>query len=141
MRNPNFKLGWVMKPNIAGLTHFHSEITQEDILAVYQETNALLQGIRSELDIIIDNRMVPMESLLSLADLQQSFHFLKNEFLRYIVMVKPMHLKISTEAIPIEKSEGVQLKYVSSIQEAMNFLMEKNPDLKKGISDRDFFQL
>jgi len=139
MRKANYKLGWIAEPKLAGLTHFHSEILPEDIAGVFRDAEALIQSAKEEFHIIIDNRKVPMESLYSLKDLQESSPFLQNELLGYVVIVKPDCCEIPEERKAIEEVKGVFLMYVDSIGEAVDFLQRNVEGMRKAQVDRAFF--
>ncbi len=139
MRTSNYKIGWIIKPTLVGLTHFHPEIIEEDFLGIYKQTEILFKTVTDEFHLIIDNRLAPMKSLHSLIELQESFHFLRNEFLGYIIIVKPNHLKIESKNNSIEVANGVRLKNVSSIQEGINFLQKNKAISKSETLDKLFF--
>ena len=123
MSEPNFKVGWVIPNKIAVLTHFHSAITPEDIQGVMTESGRLLQGADDEFHLIIDNRVAPLPKIYSLEQLQDSSPILSHPLLKYLVVVKPMHLILPE--IEEESKNGVTLKNVASVQEAFQFLSER----------------
>ena len=138
-REPNFKLGWISPKRLAGLTHFHPEITQDDMMGVYHGASELLKGADQEFHMIIDNRMAPLNALFTLQELQAMSPFLQHPLLKYLVVVKPLHLTLNEEQAQIQEANGVLLKNVSGIEEGMNFL-KKNQALS-GITapDPQFF--
>ena len=139
MRTPNYKVGWILDTKVAALTHFHSEITQEDIIGVFTETQKLLQDAKEPFQIIIDNRLAPLNKLFSLEELQNSSPLLLHPLLDHIVIVKPNHLELGTNETLIEKRESTTLKNVSSIHEALDFLRQTVPELNQGKMDLHFF--
>ncbi|KQC00839.1 hypothetical protein [Pedobacter sp. Hv1] len=139
MRAPNYKVGWILETKVAALTHFHSEITHEDMIGVFTETQKLLMDTKGPFQIIIDNRLAPLNKLFSLEELQNSSPLLLHPFLDHIVIVKPNHLELRINETPIEKRKSTYLKNVSSIQEALNFLRQAIPELSQAKMDSHFF--
>tara|TARA_R110000868_G_scaffold411291_1_gene702873 strand:- start:1594 stop:2022 length:429 start_codon:yes stop_codon:yes gene_type:complete len=139
MRTPNYKVGWLIETKVAALTHFHSEITQEDIIGVFTETQKLLQDMKELFHIIIDNRLAPLNKIFSLEELQNSSPILLHPLLSYIVIVKPNHLELRINETVIENREGKYLKNVSSIHEALDFVRQTIPELHQGKMDIHFF--
>jgi hypothetical protein len=125
MRSPNFKVDWILPQTLAGLTHFHAEITSADIMGVFEHTHALLQKVEKEFHILIDNRLAPLPYIYSLIELQALSPVLNHPWLRYVVIVKPNHLALGSQHMDIEVSNGVLLKNVSTVQEGMDFLVRQ----------------
>lgn len=139
MRTPNFKIGWLIPQKMAALTHYHSEITQDDIIGVFTETQKLLQNAKEPFQIIIDNRLAPLKKMYSLEELQNSSPLLLHPFLNHIVIVKPNHLELRINETLIEKRESTYLKNVSSIHEALDFIQCAVPELKQYEISMSFF--
>ena len=139
MSASNYKVGWIVETKVAALTHFHSEITHEDIIGVFTEAQKLLMDAKGPFQIIIDNRLAPLTKLFSLEELQNSSPLLRHPLLNHIVIVKPNHLDLMINETVIEKWERTYLKNVSSIQEALNFLRLAIPELNKAKMDSHFF--
>jgi len=138
MRIPNYKVGWIIPHKVAGLTHFHSDIQQEDVAGVFLETQKLLQNVDVPFHILIDNRLAPLNKIYSLEELQQFSPFLRHPFLNYIIIVKPDGLKLESGQIGVEEKNGISLKNVGTVPEAFDFLNEVIPDLDKGQIDLGF---
>lgn len=139
MRTPNYKVGWIIPGKLAALTHFHSDITPEDIMGVFSETQKLLENVDQHFHILIDNRLAPLEKIYSLEELQHFSPFLRHPFLNHLVIVKPEKLKLEESQTKEERQGNVCLKNVSSIQEAFNFFQETAPDFDKDEIDQQFF--
>ncbi|WP_300666318.1 hypothetical protein [Fluviicola sp.] len=139
MRTSNYKVGWILETKVAALTHFHSEITHEDIIGVFTEAQKLLQDVKESFHIIIDNRLAPLNKLFSLEELQNSSPLLLHPLLNHIVIVKPNHLELRPNETFIEKRGRVTLKNVASIHEALDFLRQTIPELNQGKTDIHFF--
>jgi len=139
MRTSNYKVGWISATKVAALTHYHSEITREDIIGVFTETQKLLKDVKGPFQIIIDNRLAPLNKIFSLEELQNSSPLLLHPLLNHIVIVKPNHLELSISETLIEKRESTSLKNVSSVQEALNFLQQAIPELNQAKIDIHFF--
>jgi hypothetical protein len=128
MRTPNYKVGWLIPGKVAALTHFHAEITQEDMAGVITETMALLKDVKDPFHIIIDNRVAPLDMIYTLEDLQKVSAVLNHPLLAYVVIVKPDHLELGKEEMTVQSAGNVHLKNVSSIQEAAGFLCTQGAD-------------
>jgi hypothetical protein len=139
MRQPNYRLDWYIPHQVAALTHFHPDVTSEDFMAVVQAGQELLQDVREEFHVIIDNRVVAMSSPATLSQMKQMAPFMNHPFLRWVVVVKPQHLVLDTGALPIEQDGLTQLKNVSSLEEARSYLREAAPDLHWRRADEAFF--
>jgi hypothetical protein len=139
MRQANYRIGWYIPHQIAALTHFHSDVTMEDFMAVVQEGQELLQDMRNEFHVIIDNRVVAMSSPAKLSQMKQMVSFMNHPLLRWVIVVKPQHLLMDTDTLPIEREGETQLKNVSSLGEAMSYLREIALDLQWEQADKAFF--
>lgn len=139
MRTPNYKVGWILENKVAALTHFHSEITHEDIIGVLTETQKLLQDAKEPFQIIIDNRLAPLNRVFSLEELQNSSPLLLHPLLNHLVVLKPNHLELSINETLVEKRKSTYLKNVSSLQEALDFLRQTIPELNQCEMDIHFF--
>ena len=129
MRQPNYKLGWYIPNQIAALTHFHSDVTQEDFMGVLQTGEALLKDVDSPFHVIIDNRVVSMAVPASLSQMKEMVSFMNHPLLRWVVVVKPARLDLDTSRLPIEQIEKTQLKNVSSLPEAIVHLRAVTNDI------------
>lgn len=139
MRTPNYKVGWIIESKVAALTHYHSEITQEDIIGVFAETQRLLQGVKESFQIIIDNRLAPLKKIHSLEELQNASPLLLHPFLDHIIIVKPNHLELEIKETFKEKRGSKYLKNVNSIDEALGFVRHLIPELEQYKIDIHFF--
>lgn len=139
MRQPNYRIGWYIPNQIAALTHFHPEVTAEDFMGVVQAGQELLQPVSNEFHIIIDNRMVGMSSPATLSQIKQMVPYMNHPFLRWIVVIKPEHLVLNTERLPIEQEGETHLKNVASLQEALSTLRQIAADLRWHMADLAFF--
>ena len=139
MRQPNFKFDWFVLDHIIGLTHFHAEVIEEDIMGVMKKGQELTSTIEKDFHILIDNRVVKMPGLLSLEQLKQMVPYINHPSLRWIVVIKPEDLLLDTGSLPIEDDREKHLKNVSSLPEAIGFLIENAPEVKWQNANIDFF--
>ncbi|PCJ64870.1 MAG: hypothetical protein COA58_11390 [Bacteroidetes bacterium] len=139
MKSPNYKVGWLVKNQLAALTHFHSNITQEDIQGVLKETQDLIKNITEPFSIIIDNRLAPINQIYSLTQLQSSSPVLSHPQLEYLIIIKPNHLTLTEKHKHIEIAKGVKLVNTSSINTSTDFLLEKNKTLSLKSINLDLF--
>lgn len=139
MRQPNYKLGWYIPNQIAALTHFHPDVTQEDFMGVIQTGEALLKDVDSEFHVIIDNRVVAMAAPASLSQMKEMVSFMNHPMLRWVIVVKPASLDLDTSKLPIEQSGKTQLKNVSSLPEAINHLQATTIGVVWEKADATFF--
>jgi len=121
----NYKVGWLIHNKLAALTHYHANITEDDIKGVIADADELIQGISSPISIIIDNRKAPLSKIFSLEQLRAMSPFLNNTMLRWIIIIKPEHLSIKNNT-EIEHSDMIRLKNVSTIEEAVLFMNENH---------------
>jgi hypothetical protein len=139
MRQPNYKLGWFIPGQVAALTHFHADVTQEDFMGVIQTGEALLKDADSEFHVIIDNRVVEMAAPASLSQMKGMVSFMSHPLLRWVVVVKPANLDLNTGSLPIEQIDKTQLKNVSSLPEAISHLQAAANDIAWEKADATFF--
>ena len=139
MQQPNYKLGWFIPNQIAALTHFHANVTQEDFMGVIQTGQKLLGNMSDTFHVIIDNRFVEMATPAKLSDMKAMVPYMNNPALNWVVVIKPKGLSLDTNALPIEQAGSTQLKNVASLNEAINFLQQQMPDLDWSHADRGFF--
>ncbi len=139
MRQPNFKLDWLIPNQIIGLTHFHSDVTSEDVMGVIQKGQELTSSIENEFHILIDNRAVNMPAPISLSQMKQMVSYMNHPLLRWVLVVKPESLALDTSDLPVEKDGTVHLKNVSSLTQAIDFLRETAPGVQWGQIDTTFF--
>lgn len=139
MRPPNYKLDWFVPNQIAALTHFHADVTTEDVMGVVNTGQELLSHVENAFHIIIDNRVVAMPAPVSLQQMRQMVPYMNHPHLRWVVVVKPESLALDTAALPIEKEGETRLKNVSSLDKAISFLRTAHPDLEWQHADTTFF--
>ena len=141
MRAPNYKVGWLVEHKVAALTHFHSEITPEDIRGVFTETQKLLKDVKEPFQLIIDNRLAPLNRIYSLEELQNASPPLQHPFLGYLIVVKPNQLELSFSEKAIQERNGKYLKNAASIEEAFDFVRQLIPEVNAGELDLHFFDV
>ena len=139
MRQPNYKLGWFVPNQIAALTHFHSNVTQEDFMGVVEAGQQLLSDVMDVFHVIIDNRVVAMSAPVPLQQMKQMVSYMNQPWLRWVIVVKPEGLSVDTTDLPIEKDGETQLKNVSSLREAICFLREVSAGVMWSEADVTFF--
>ena len=93
----------------------------------------------NEFHIIIDNRKVGMSAPASLSQMKQMVPYMNHPLLRWVVVVKPEHLVLNTEDLPIEQEGETRLKNVSSLAEALSYLRHIAGDLQWDQADLAFF--
>lgn len=139
MRQPNYRLGWYVPNQIAALTHFHPDVTAEDVQGVFQGAQKLLQHVSNEFYMIIDNRVVAMSSPVSLRQIKQMAPFMNHPLLRWVVVVKPERLALDTDSLPVEHEGATRLKNVASLEEAINHLQQVTAEVQWQQADVAFF--
>ena len=92
MRQPNYKFDWFIPEQIIGLTHFHAAVTEEDIMGVMQKGQELTENLVREFHVLIDNRVINMPGLMSLAQMKQMVPYVNHPQLKWIVVIKPESL-------------------------------------------------
>ncbi len=139
MRPPNYRIGWYIPQQIAALTHLHPEVTTADFQGVVQEGAALLQSVNTAFHIIIDNRQMELAAPVRLSQMQLLVPYMNHPQLRWVVVVKPMHVVLSTEHRAIEQAGSIHLKNVASLPDAIQFLQQTTPGLHWDQADVAFF--
>ena len=139
MRQPNYRIGWYIPYQVAALTHFHPDVTVEDLTGVVQEGQELLKQVSNEFSIIIDNRVVGMSTLASLTQMRQMVPYMSHPLLRWVVIIKPERLALDTDTLPIEAEGATQLKNVSSLEEALGYLQRVTEDIQWQQANLTFF--
>lgn len=139
MRQPNYRIGWYIPYQVAALTHFHPDVTIEDFTGVVQDGQELLRQVSNEFSIIIDNRVVGMSTLASLRQMRQMVPYMSHPLLRWVVVIKPEHLALDTDALPIEAEATTQLKNVSSVEQALRYLQQVTEDVQWQQANVTFF--
>ena len=123
-RTPNFKIGWILSNKVIALTHFHHEITKEDISAIMEESVNMLKNVTKEFHMIIDNRVAPIDQLYTLEQLQQSSPILSHPYLRYLILIKPLQISTIDLHQETEENGNVILKNVESVKDAIRTLKD-----------------
>ena len=139
VRQPNYKFDWFIPEQIIGLTHFHAAVTEEDIMGVMQKGQELTENLVREFHVLIDNRVINMPGLMSLAQMKQMVPYVNHPQLKWIVVIKPESLVTDTDSLPIEKDGSQSLKNVASLPEALEFLMAERPEIGWERAASDFF--
>lgn len=137
MRKENYKVGWLVKQKLAALTHFHADISSEDIMGVFKETERMISNTNQSFSIIIDNRLAPMNRVYSLEELQNSSSILSHPLLEYLII--PNHLALNAEQKKVEISNGVQLINTESVKNAIEIIKEKKGYVMKEATILGFF--
>jgi hypothetical protein len=138
-RPPNYKVGWIQPGKVAALTHFHADIRPEDVAGVMQASTELLQQVSDDFDLVIDNRVAPIDHLYPLAQLQQSASIFSHPHLRNLIIIKPMRVAAIAEGQRTEKSGKVTLYHVASVEEALATLSNRTDGSDPGELNHDFF--
>ncbi len=139
MRQPNFKLDWFIPQSVIGLTHFHADVIPEDFEGVLQAGQELTKTIDHDFYLLIDNRVVNMPALISLQQMRQVVPYMSHPNLRWVLVVKPEQLQQDTSALPVEQEGQVQLKNVSDLSEAFDFLQTLIPESQWQQAQTTFF--
>lgn len=124
MRAPNYKVGWLVDQKLAALTHYHPNITPEDIMGVYTESHNLLEGVTTPFHLFIDNRLAPFDKIYTLSELLEMSPLLRHPYLSHIVVVKPNHLKLYAIDVVLQTQAQVSLQNVDSVQDGISFLKQ-----------------
>ncbi len=139
MRNENYKVGWLVPQKLAALTHFHSDISSEDIEGVFKDTERMISNVNQLFSIVIDNRLAPMNRVYSLEELQNSSSILKHPLLEYLIIIIPKHLTLNAEQKKVEISNGVKLINTESVKNAIDLIKENKGYAIKEEIISDFF--
>lgn len=138
-REKNYKIGWVLPNQVAGLTHFHADVTMDDMQGVVTEGTTLIDSVAQIFHIIIDNRVVGNTQRANLKQMKQFVPYMSNPFLRWVVVVLPEASDVDPKTISIEQDDDTQLIHVHTLDEAINHLKSIDSSLDWTQSDADFF--
>jgi hypothetical protein len=113
------------------------EVTQDDYMGILEQTNACLQEAQQSFHLIIDNRIIKSEQVVSLDVILQSNPQLQQSTLRWVIMILPDFLRDTAVDRDVQQIGDVQLKYVDSLATAMNTLrmLDASLDWESRISD------
>lgn len=134
-----YKAGWYIPQQILALTHLVPEVTQDDFMGILETTNACLQEAQQPFHLIIDNRIIKNEQVVSLDVILQSIPQLQQSPLRWVIMILPHTLRSTAIDRDIHQVGDVQLKYVDSLATALDTLRGLDTSLDWESRDADFF--
>lgn len=134
-----YKAGWFIPQQILALTHLVPEVTQDDFMGILEATNACLQEAQHPFHLIIDNRIIKSEQVVSLDVILQSMPQLQQSPLRWVIMILPDPLRDTAFDRDVQQSGDVQLKYVDSLTIALDTLRGLDASLDWEARDSDFF--
>jgi hypothetical protein len=134
-----YKAGWFIPQQIMALTHLVPEVTADDFVGIMSATNACLQDARHPFHLIIDNRMIKSDQVVSLGVILQTISQLQQSPLRWVVMVLPHHLRDTADNREIQRIGDVQLRYVDRLATAFDVLQKEDASINWDIRVTDFF--
>lgn len=136
MSETTYRVGWVIPYQVAGLTHYTEEVTNQDIEAVLDEAYALLSDVEHPFHLIIDNRNLRHTRLTTLAELAEVLPF---PMLERIVVVVPR--TYHGALLPVEQDGYLHLIHVRDIASALAHLRAKDDSLDWQFLDENFFSI
>lgn len=132
-----YKVGWFIPQQILALTHLVPEVSQDDFVGILNATNACLPEVQQPFHMIIDNRIIKSEVVVSLEVILQTLPQLQQSPLRWIMMVLPHRVRDGAINRDIQQLGDIQLKYVDTIVAALDTLqaMAASLDWESHVSD------
>ena|SRR5687768_5469086 len=133
------KVGWFIPQQILALTHLASEVTQEDFADIMSMTQACLGDVEHPFHLIIDNRNIKSEQVVSLDIILQSMPQLQSLPLGWIVMILPYVLREKANTRDTQHVGDIHLQYVDSLTAALEVLHAVDPTLNWETQVTDFY--
>jgi hypothetical protein len=133
------KVGWFIPQQILALTHLAPEVTQEDFIEIMSMTQACLAEVEHPFHLIIDNRSIKSEQVVSLDIILQSMPQLQSLPLGWIVMILPYVVREKANTRDTQHVGDIHLQYVDSLAAALEVLHAIDPALNWEAQAVDFF--
>lgn len=134
-----YRVGWFIPQQIMALTHFVSEVTQDDFSGIVDATNICLQDASQPFNMIIDNRIIKNEQVVALEVILQSMPQLQNLPLRQVIMILPCAIGYKAATMEVQRMGDIQLRCVDGLTAAFATLRATDASLKWGLQISDFF--
>lgn len=134
-----YKVGWFLPQQVMALTHLVPVVTQDDFIGISQDTTARLGEVTQPFHIIIDNRIIKNEQVVSLEMILQTMPQLQSQPLRWIIMILPDSLRHQAADMATQRAGTVQLMYVDSLVSAFAALRDVDASLNWDGQVSDFF--
>ena len=134
-----YKAGWFIPQQILALTRLVPEVSQDDFMGILETTNACLQEVQQPFHMIIDNRIIKSEMVVSLDIILQTMPQLQQSPLRWIIMVLPHSMRDGAIDRDIQRVGDIQLHYVDTLMTALDTLQMMDASLNWDSRVSDFF--
>ena len=134
-----YRAGWLMKDRILALTHFEPLITAEDFSNIAKDTQLALQEVTQTFHILIDNRNMAETTILSLDTMLQAMPIIRHPQLRWMVVVLPKTIRANASSVEVQRNGSIQLKYVESLDAALQHLAEADSRINASSIELSFF--
>jgi hypothetical protein len=134
-----YKVGWFIPQQIIALTHFVSEVTQDDFNGIVDASNACLLEASQPFNMIIDNRIIKNEQVVSLEVILQSMPQLQNLPLRQVIMILPRAIGHKAAVMEVQRMGDVQLRFVDGLTAAFATLRATDASLNWDLQISGFF--
>ena len=134
-----YKAGWFIPQQIMALTHLVPEVIVDDFVGIVNATNACLEEVQHPFHLIIDNRIIKSDQVVSLDVILQTMSQLQQSPLRWIVMVLPHDLRDTAASRAVQRIRDVQLRYVDRLTTAFDVLQKEDASINWAAQVSDFF--
>jgi hypothetical protein len=134
-----YKAGWFIPQQVLALTHLVPDVTPDDFVGIVAATNACLQEVSQPFHMIIDNRLIQNEQVVSLDTILQAMPQLRLPSLRWIVMILPQSVRHTAANREGQRIDDIQLIYVDTLASALDALQALDASLNWGGASEDFF--
>lgn len=134
-----YRAGWYIPGQILALTHFDSVATPEDFAGIAATTYQALQEVTRPFHLLIDNRIIADVNVASLETMLRALPILNHPQLRWIVVVLPKTIREQASDMPTQQHEHIQLRYVDSLETALQHLRTVDESIDWPNHNPDFF--
>jgi hypothetical protein len=134
-----YKVGWFIPQQVMALTHFVPEVTQDDFMAIVAATDTCLAEAQQPFYMMIDNRIIKSEQVVSLEVILQTMPQLQASQLRAIIMVLPQPIRHQASSMARQQAGDIQLVYVENLAAGFAVLQSLDTSLKWALQLLNFF--
>jgi hypothetical protein len=134
-----YNVGWFIPQQVMALTHFVPEVTPDDFTDIVHKTNQCLKEVAQPFYMLIDNRIIQSEQVVSLDVILNTLPQLRLSPLRWMIMILPQHIRQQAASMPSQRVGDIQLMYVANLAAAFDALQQVDDSLRWALQLPDFF--
>jgi len=134
-----YRVGWLVPGQVMALTHLVPQVTHDDFSHIITLINASVQEAEQPFHMIIDNRIIENEQVVSLDVILQTLPQLHQFPLRHIVMILPTPVARKASTMESQQIGGISLLFVESLAEARAALASRDASINWSLQLEGFF--